>query len=341
MHGAVGLGFGLAASGANIQFATTNPAEGFGSAVNLQINATVSANALTVALKTNAGTDASATNPILIGFRDSTLANGGPLWRTVTAALSVVVPSAQALGTANAVPFRLWLVALDNAGTVELALVNCVVGAASPTQIFGLAENTLITTTAIAAAPSAAVFYSATARTSKAFRILGYVEYAAGLATAGTYASAPTTLQLFGSGIKKPGEVVQTVQNGTRTGSSTTSTTNVDVTNGSAVISPTSAVNLVRATASAAVVVLAGGAGVNTQWQGNFLRGATVLLSGVTGVLSASGTNQQSAGGFAGIVYDAPFTTAATTYKLQQSTSNAAGAASCSSVSVLVEEVMA
>jgi hypothetical protein len=98
-----------------------------------------------------------------------------------------------------------------------------------------------------AASTNSSVYYTpnGTALTSKALRILGYVEYSAGLATAGTYASAPTTVQLFGPGVKKPGDTVQTVYGITTSNTITTTSgvaTNMNVGAG---IAPTSAINWV------------------------------------------------------------------------------------------------
>jgi type II secretory pathway pseudopilin PulG len=57
-----------------------------------------------------------------------------------------------------------------------------------------LTETGLISTTAIsAAATSASVIYSTTARTSVAYRVIGYIESTQ--ATAGTWATTPSTIQ--------------------------------------------------------------------------------------------------------------------------------------------------
>ena len=116
---------------------------------------------------------------------------------------------------------------------------------ASAAGIYQLAEAGLITTTAIATAPSAGVPYSTTARTSKAFRILGYVEYTTGLATAGTWSAAPDIVQLFGPGIARPGEVIQTLQAATIVTTSTTSST-YQTTNLSQAITLSGAANMVE-----------------------------------------------------------------------------------------------
>jgi hypothetical protein len=87
---------------------------------------------------------------------------------------------------------RIVVIALDNAGTIELAVVNISGGN-------NLDETTLISTTAeggAGAADSANVIYSTTARTSLPFRVVGYIESTQ--ATAGTWATAPSTIQGYG-----------------------------------------------------------------------------------------------------------------------------------------------
>jgi hypothetical protein len=82
------------------------------------------------------------------------------------------------------------VIALNNAGTIELAVVNISGGN-------NLDETTLLTTTAISASStSASTVYSTTARTSLAFRVIGYIESTQ--ATAGTWATAPSTIQGYG-----------------------------------------------------------------------------------------------------------------------------------------------
>lgn len=143
------------------------------------VTGTVAANALTLGL-----------NPTVLSFRSTTLTIGVPNVRTVSTALSLIVPSGATLGTISTVQSRLILLAIDNAGTIELAVVNVLGGN-------NLDETTLISTTAITAgATSASIIYSTTARTSVAFRVVGYVESTQ--ATAGTWATAPSTVQGYG-----------------------------------------------------------------------------------------------------------------------------------------------
>lgn len=142
----------------------------------LPITASVASNALTATI-----------NPCPLDFRSNPLTSGAVVQREVASAVSVVVPSGATLGTVSAVQSRVLLLAIDNAGTVEPAVVNVSGGN-------NLDETTLISTTAIsAAADSANVVYSTTARTNVAFRIVGYIESTQ--ATAGTWATAPSTIQ--------------------------------------------------------------------------------------------------------------------------------------------------
>jgi hypothetical protein len=143
------------------------------------ITASVGANALTCTL-----------NPTALDFRSSTLSSGTVNTRTIGAAISVGVPSGATLGTVNGTQSRIVLLAIDNAGTVELAVINLAGGV-------NLDETTLISTTTISAgATSSNVAYSTTGRSSVPFRVVGYVESTQ--ATAGTWASSPSTIQGIG-----------------------------------------------------------------------------------------------------------------------------------------------
>lgn len=144
------------------------------------ISASVAANALTVGLNQGGA----------LAFRNASLASGVPSQVTIPASLSLVVPSGATLGSVSSVACRLILLAIDNAGTMELAIVNQSGGV-------NLDETTLINTTAISAAATAAnVIYSTTARTGVPFRVVGYIE--ATEAAAGTWATAPSLVQGIG-----------------------------------------------------------------------------------------------------------------------------------------------
>lgn len=159
-----------------------NPAKGVNAVSVKQIQtvqATVAANALTLSL--------AATS---LDFRSATVGSGVVNTRSVPATISIVVPSGATLGTINATPARLVLLAIDNVGTVELAVVNLAGGTR-------LDETGVISTTAISAAATASnVIYSTTARSNVPYRVVGFVDITE--ATAGTWATAPATIQGVG-----------------------------------------------------------------------------------------------------------------------------------------------
>lgn len=158
-----------------------NPATGISVAQRAQIqtvSASVASNAMTVGL-----------NPTNLDFRSSSLTSGAVNTRSVPSALSLTIPSGASLGANSGVASRILILAIDNAGTVELAVYNAA-GAAN------LDETGVISTTAISAAATAFTVYSQTARTNVPYRIVGYVDSTQ--ATAGTWASAPTAVQGVG-----------------------------------------------------------------------------------------------------------------------------------------------
>jgi hypothetical protein len=169
---------------------------------NLSLSATVSGKALTVAAKLANGTDASTGTPITINFRAPTATGSGTFNRTITGALSVVLSSGSTLGFTAAEAGRIYVWAIDNAGTVELALSRTA-------DIFP--ESVLTSTTAeggAGAADSTTVMYSTTARTTIPIRCIGYIEIVTG-GNAGEWDNAPTKVQVMGPGVKRTGDIVQ------------------------------------------------------------------------------------------------------------------------------------
>jgi hypothetical protein len=167
------------------------------------ITATVATNILTLGL-----------NPCSLDFRSSTASSGVTTTRNVTASISMTVSNGSTLGTSSGVLSRFAVLAIDNAGTVELAVVN-----ANTYKI--LDERVLISTTAeggTGTADSGTVIYSTTARTSVPFRIVGYVESTQ--ATAGAYATSPSNIAGAGGSISA-GTVIQVVNVQTGTVAST------------------------------------------------------------------------------------------------------------------------
>lgn len=141
------------------------------------VSGSVAANALTVTLHA----------PEVLDFRSTVLSSGVVASRSITSDLTLIVPAGATLGTTSAVASKVVLLAIDNAGAVELAVVNFSGG-------LNLDETTLINTTAISAgASSASTVYSASARTGVPFRVVGFVDSTQ--ATAGTWATTPSLVQ--------------------------------------------------------------------------------------------------------------------------------------------------
>ena len=188
----------------------------YGQAINATVTESNSANAVTFAVKTLAGTDATSADPILFAFRNANAATGNYVYRTLTAALSLTISSGSTLGFSSGVPGRLWLVVFDDAGTVRLGAINC----RSGTGIYPLGQIPRASSTAeggSGAADSAQTFYTGTAVSSKAYVVLGYVDYESGLVTAGTWNASPDHIQLYGPGIHLPADRVQVARSSTAT----------------------------------------------------------------------------------------------------------------------------
>ena len=155
---------------------------------NLGLSTAVAANALTIALKQADGSSDPSTgaSAVKIGFRSSTITSGAYNQRSATAATSVVVSSGSTLGHLSAVANYIYVYAIDNSGTVELAV---------STMLYD--EGTRVTTTAeggAGAADSATAIYSTTARTDVPVRLIGRL--LSSQATAGTWATAMSEVSL-------------------------------------------------------------------------------------------------------------------------------------------------
>lgn len=154
----------------------------------MPLSASIAANALTATLASGAKLD----------FNDGTSV-------ITSGALTVTASSGSTLGTVSAQASRIWVVAVKNGGTPELALRNNVNG----TSVSWPALRSTISTTAeggLGAADSTQVFYSTTARAAQPWCIVGYIDSTQ--TTAGTWAQALTLVQGFGPGIPLPGQIV-------------------------------------------------------------------------------------------------------------------------------------
>ena len=292
----------------------------FFSANTSMINGTLvqsqAANAMTVAVKTLAGADPSAGDAVVFVFRNTSAASGGYTAITVTAALSVTVTSGQTLGFVNATPGRAWVLAINSAGTVELAVINCVISTTTTTQIYPLQAWGIITTTAMVSSAAALIPYSGAARSSVAYVPLGYMTWETGatLATAGAWNVAPTRMALFQPGSTPlPGTPIQTQSATISTAPTTNSATFVVATGHTIAITPTSSANV--------ILVIANGTqannGVNLT-RSRLSRGTTAATNMIGNQNEGTGSGNSFPVALA--AYDYPATLSSQTYAVQINT---------------------
>lgn len=155
---------------------------------NYKLVVTVAGNALTVALKTRAGADPSAGDPVYIAFRNATLATGDYVIRSVTSALSLTTgTTGDSLGAMNAIAQRDTVYAIDNAGTVALGLAG--------SAVFDTTQRHTSVDIAAGNSNLGNVLYSDAVYTNVAVLPLG--TFVSSQATAGVWASAPTEVSLW------------------------------------------------------------------------------------------------------------------------------------------------
>lgn len=199
------------AAGAVTAQTLANSAIGVGALVNGYLDWSVSGSALTVALKTLAGTDPTAADPVYALIRSTTSNDGKPTFLTISGALSATLSSGSSAGTTNGVAFKLWALLFNDAGTPRIGLVNTLSG----TNIMPIGAWGVTTSTAEGGAGGAdntQTIYTGAAVAAKPYAALGYATWETGLAAAGTWSSGPTRIQAFGPGVLLPGHVVQNVR---------------------------------------------------------------------------------------------------------------------------------
>lgn len=153
---------------------------------NVGLTATVGSGDLTVTLRVKDGsTSPSSTNKVGIGFRSSTLTTGGFEFVQATSGISVVLPSGGTLGFANSATGYIFVYAINNAGTMELAL--------SAQSVFD--EGIVHSTTAIGTgSDSSNALYSTSTRTDVAIRLIGRITIQHGT---GSWTNSPTVICLW------------------------------------------------------------------------------------------------------------------------------------------------
>jgi hypothetical protein len=166
------------------------------------------------------------------------------------------------------------------------------------------------------------------------------MEWASGLAAAGAWAAAPTKIQLFGPGVRRPGEIVQTALGSTAVMVTHTSSGLTD-TGLSAALAPTSAANAVKISGTN-TEIFPSAAGLGAQVK--LVRGSTAILQMSGGTIGYGSASQ----GIINVPFawlDFPGTTSSTTYKTQAAAGNGSGTVNSqhnggTSV-ILIDEIMA
>jgi hypothetical protein len=197
---------------------------------NLGLSASVGSSALTIALKQSDGSTnpAAAGGAVKIAFRSSTATSGAYNLRSVTSALSVVISSGSTLGHASGADSYIYVYAIDNSGTVELAVSSALFD-----------EGSLQTTTAeggAGASDANRTLYSTTARTNVPIRVIGKLK--SNQVTAGTWALVPTEISV-GNWLERY-DVSASMQGSTTTHASTT---DVQVVFGTVDYDPSNSIN--------------------------------------------------------------------------------------------------
>jgi hypothetical protein len=317
-------------------------AQGYGSPLNLQLAAAVSGNNLTVSvLGVNGSNPSSPSNPVLVNFRSQTLNNGtnGIVYGQITSALSFQVTSGNTMGCTTAVLCRLWVELIcqtELTGTCTSILLG-LSNQSTAAQIYPLAEDALQSTgSGISGGGSAGVIQTSVGGLSgKAIRIAGYIEVTW---TSGTgWATTPSKVQLFGPGVHKPGDVVQTIYAST-TSTATNGGGALTASNVTANLTPTSTVNLVRVDSSAGWLTTAN-SGAQMLLSAQIQRGATSITPQVvTGPAGGSSIGYQGTLSFS--AFDAPSATSSQTYALYFNSSTIGHNVQITNGMIILQEIM-
>jgi len=188
---------------------------------NGRIEASAPAGALTVSIKTSAGTDPTPDNPVYMAFPNDSGGIGSYSILSIVAALSLTLPSGMKIGGGVGQPLRLWLVLFNDDGVLRLSIKNCSDGART---IFPLLESGIEAATAAStSANNFGVFYASQAIGAKPYRIVGYMDWAAGFAVTIGVWTVPDLVRMFSAGMPKPGDSIQDFSQSAQQGLSTTS----------------------------------------------------------------------------------------------------------------------
>ena len=159
---------------------------------NLGLNAGVAASALTVGIRQSDGSTApTGGSPVTISFRNATPGLGSYTKINVTSSIDITIPSGATMGHRDATDDYIYVYALNNSGTVEVAVTS---------QYRD--EGSIVSTTAISAAADDNDIYSTVARSSVPIRLIGRIR--SNQTTAGTWNAAVGELSVATLSLIKP-----------------------------------------------------------------------------------------------------------------------------------------
>ncbi len=215
---------------------------------NGKIVVSAASNVLTAALKTLAGNDPSASDPVVIYFPDgSTITQTSPLSFTIT--------QGSTMGFGSSGAGRLWFPLVNNSGSLLIGARNC----SDANGVSGFSPLGVLSTNAEGGAGGADAVkttYAASAVSNKPFVIAAFSDWDTVPGTPGNWTSPSRTVQ-FAPGIPGPGQVVQSSFASTNTGTSNSTTSYVD-TNLSVPFTLGSAANLVSVNTYGVILTGAG-----------------------------------------------------------------------------------
>ena len=146
---------------------------------NIGLEFTASSGALLIELKQLDGTtNPTGGDPVRIAFRENSLTTGGSTIVEAITATSINIPSGATLGAANGVEMDIYVYAINDSGTVELAVSSDL-----------LDETEIQSTTIISTGSDDSGLYSNATTANVAIRLIGRATV--NNATAGNYASNP------------------------------------------------------------------------------------------------------------------------------------------------------
>jgi hypothetical protein len=164
-----------------------------------------SGNALSIALKTQAGADPTPADPVTGAFLD---AAGG--WHPVTigAPLSTTIPQGATLGTVGTQPFRLYWFLIDGASP-QIAVILC----SGNGRLLRPSDGTLQTAQGLSSfSANGQVLYAPSAVANQSARLLGHSTWETGLPAAGQWSVNPSWSSLWQPGMPVAGDVIDSNQ---------------------------------------------------------------------------------------------------------------------------------